>query len=78
MGMGRALALTRAHFLFTKSALYRACRATGYGDKVQRAIGATDPGAVPGVSTIKPCYQGFSDGGEPGSTWAEKRCFCPG
>ena len=51
MGMGRALALTRAHFLFTKSALYRPGRATDYGDKVQRAIGTTDPGAVPGGST---------------------------
>lgn len=25
---------------------------TGYGDKLRRAIGAADPGAVPGGSTI--------------------------
>jgi len=49
---------------------------------VQRAIGTTDPGAVPGGSTTDGVFVAvddvFDDGAELGSTWAEKRCFCPG
>ena len=40
------------HFTFRMEALYPLSPVSaGYGDKLLRAIGATDPGAVPGGST---------------------------
>jgi len=39
-------------FLCVNSAYIGEAGSTGYGDKLQRAIGAADPGAVPGGSTI--------------------------
>ena len=77
---GRAKNKGRAktHFLFRNLRLYRPRRATDYGDKLQRAIGTTDPGAVPGGSTTNLVKTGVYDGAELGSTWAEKRCFYPG
>ena len=41
------------HFTFRNAALYGSLPVpTGYDDKLLRAIDATDPGAVPGGSTI--------------------------
>ena len=75
---GEGIAFTSNHFQFIIQALYEERRATDYGDKLQRAIGTTDPGAVPGGSTTNPVKTGVYDGAELGSTWAEKRCFYPG
>ena len=49
--------LAPIHFQFSNEALCKERRATDYGDKVQRAIGTTDPGAVPGGSTITLCLR---------------------
>ena len=51
---GRGLGAVRGrHFTLTGQFLYRTLPASaGYGDKLRRAIGAADPGAVPGGSTI--------------------------
>jgi hypothetical protein len=37
---------------FNALPLYISCRATDYGDKLIYGINVTDPGAVPGASTI--------------------------
>jgi hypothetical protein len=50
--------LTLTHFSFSNLALYEQCRVTDYGDKLLRAIGTTDPGAVPGGSTTSPGIAG--------------------
>ena len=72
------LPASKTHFLFTIRALYRRGWLARYGDKLLRAIGTTDPGAVPGGSTITLGIFGVFDGAELGSTWAEKRSFCSG
>ena len=60
--MGAGL-LSACPFLFRLGALYVVLPVSaGYDDKVWRAIGAADPGAVPGGSTTFPAQAGQMTG----------------
>ncbi len=62
--MGLALFVrTPSPFSFTELRLYGfSPDPSGYGDKLRRAIGTADPGAVPGGSTTFPSSEGNMTG----------------
>ncbi len=72
----------RPPFVREPARVYGERRLGGYGDRARRGIGAADPGAVPGGSTIAPgcpvAPGGGDAGAEPGSTCVERRMRSPG